>query len=207
MQELAGRHGWKSASASRQASFWTHFHCCTAKKSCILGIEMGGCKVKSIHSKIHVLKLNTTVSKMIQFYCRYAAFTGSPKIFCLDSVLKKKSGRLAFEKKGLQDKSCKRAQVAVEETLLLFRFLVSRNVHSFSETLVKTCWQFGKWKSEMENCSFQIIGSSQDTTCAQAFHCAKCKIAQEKLFFEWLFQEFCRAVFENRPKYISRGKV
>ena len=50
---------------------------------------MGGCKVKSIHSKIHVLKLNTTVSKMIQFYCRYAAFTGSPKIFCLDSVLQK----------------------------------------------------------------------------------------------------------------------
>ena len=65
---------------------------------------MGGCKVKSIHSKIHVLKLNTTVSKMIQFYCRYAAFTGSPKIFCLDSVLQKKIRQVGFEKKGLQDK-------------------------------------------------------------------------------------------------------
>ena len=204
MQELAGRHGWKSASASRQASFWTHFHCCTAKKSCILGIEMGGCKVKSIHSKIHLKVEYNSVKDdtvLLQICSIYRVSKNLLSRFCTT----KKSGRLAFEKKGLQDKSCKRAQV--EETLLLLRFLVSRNVHSFSETLVKTCWQFGKWKSEMENCSFQIIGSSQDTTCAQAFHCAKCKIAQEKLFFEWLFQEFCRAVFENRPKCISRGKV
>lgn len=68
---------------------------------------MGGCKVKSIHSKIHVLKLNTTVSKMIQFYCRYAAFTGSPKIFCLDSVLQKNQAGWPLRKKAYRIKAVK----------------------------------------------------------------------------------------------------
>ena len=100
---------------------------------------MGGCKVKSIHSKIHVLKVEYNSVKddtvLLQICSIYRVSKDLLSRFCTT----KKSGRLAFEKKGLQDKSCKRAQVAVEETLLLLRFLVSRNVHSFSETLVKTC--------------------------------------------------------------------
>ena len=62
---------------------------------------MGGCKVKSIHSKIHVLKLNPTVSKMIQFYCRY------PKIFCLDSVLQKNQAGWPLRKKAYRIKAVK----------------------------------------------------------------------------------------------------